>query len=272
MINSSVAFQVNYIPPEIASCKYLSITAKFVFGRIGGYTKKYSQECWVTNAQLAAECGISARAVAEAINQLREYKLIATSLGMFKNKKIRYIKVIYEPLINKNKSAKSAQSDCANNSQSESAKSASTECKNCTMESAKTAQSSSIYRDKSREKIELNKTDTSSTPSSTQFSIEKIENDALYLQNIFTEEIMKLAKRNVEARNVSSFVESEKWLRWNKQNDKLKYIKSEKRLRELVSSWILRALNDYQTTAQQNVTAQEDLTEKRQAFLASLKY
>lgn len=110
MINSSVAFQVNYIPPEIASCKYLSITAKYVFGRIGGYTKKYSQDCWVTNAQLADECGISARSVAEAINQLRDHKLIVTSLGMYKNKKIRYIKVIYKPV---NENAKSAQSDCA---------------------------------------------------------------------------------------------------------------------------------------------------------------
>ena len=259
MINSSVAFQINYIPPEIASCKYLSITAKYVFGRIGGYTKKYSQDCWTTNAQLADECGISTRSVAEAINQLRDHKLIVTSLGMYKNKKIRYIKVIYKPL---NESAKSAQS--------ESAKSASTLCKICTMESAKSAQSSSIYRDKSREKIELNTKDTSSTPSSTQFSIEKIENDDLYLQNIFTEEIMKLAKRNVEARNISSFVESEKWLKWNRQNDKLKYIRSEKRLRELVSSWVLRSLEKVITHSE--VTNQEDLTEKRQAFLASLKY
>lgn len=275
MINSSVAFQVNYIPPEIASCKYLSITAKYVFGRIGGYTKKYSQDCWVTNAQLADECGISARSVAEAINQLRDHKLIVTSLGMYKNKKIRYIKVIYEPL---NESAKTAQSDCANNSQSkceekaqsDCAKSASRLCKNCTMESAKSAQSSSIYRDKSREKIELNKTNTSSSQSHTQFSIEKIENDALYLQNIFTEEIMKLAKRNVEARNVSSFIESEKWLKWNRQNDKLKFIKSEKRLRELVSSWVLKSLENVVTHPE--VINQEDLTEKRQAFLASLKY
>ncbi len=259
MINSSVAFQVNYIPPEIASCKYLSITAKYVFGRIGGYTKKYSQDCWVTNAQLADECGISARSVAEAINQLRDHKLIVTSLGMYKNKKIRYIKVIYEPL---NESAKTAQSDCA--------KSASRLCKNCTMESAKSAQSSSIYRDKNREKIELNKTNTSSSQSHTQFSIEKIENDALYLQNIFTEEIMKLAKRNIEARNVSSFIESEKWLRWNRQNDKLKFIKSEKRLRELVSSWVLKSLENVVTHPE--VTNQEDLTEKRHAFLASLKY
>lgn len=259
MINSSVAFQVNYIPPEIASCKYLSITAKYVFGRIGGYTKKYSQDCWVTNAQLADECGISARSVAEAINQLREHKLIVTSLGMYKNKKIRYIKVIYKPV---NENAKSAQS--------ESAKSASTVCKNCTMESAKNAQSSSIYRDKSREKIELNKTNTSSSQSHTQFSIEKIENDALYLQNIFTEEIMKLAKRNIEARNVSSFIESEKWLKWNRQNDKLKFIKSEKRLRELVSSWVLKSLENVVTHPEE--INQEDLTEKRQAFLASLKY
>lgn len=251
MINSSVAFQVNYIPPEIASCKYLSITAKYVFGRIGGYTKKYSQDCWVTNAQLADECGISARSVAEAINQLRDHKLIVTSLEMYKNKKIRYIKVIYKPV-------------------NENAKSASTVCKICTMESAKSAQSSSIYRDKSREKIELNKTNTSSSQSHTQFSIEKIENDALYLQNIFTEEIMKLAKRNVEARNVSSFVESEKWLKWNRQNDKLKFIKSEKRLRELVSSWVLKSLENVVTHPE--VINQEDLTEKRQAFLASLKY
>ena len=283
MINSSVAFQVNYIPPEIASCQYLSITAKYVFGRIGGYTKKYSQDCWVTNAQLADECGISARSVAEAINQLRDHKLIVTSLGMYKNKKIRYIKVIYKPV---NENAKSAQSDCAKNAQSESAKSAqsesaksaqsdcaksaSTVCKICTMESAKSAQSSSIYRDKSRVKIELNKTNTSSSQSHTQFSIEKIENDALYLQNIFTEEIMKLAKRNIEARNVSSFIESEKWLRWNRQNDKLKFIKSEKRLRELVSSWVLKSLENVVTHPE--VTNQEDLTEKRQAFLASLKY
>ena len=277
MINSSVAFQVNYIPPEIASCKYLSITAKYVFGRIGGYTKKYSQDCWVTNAQLADECGISARSVAEAINQLREHKLIITTLGMYKNKKIRYIKVIYEPLSTM-ESAKSAQSDCANNSQSnseenaqsESAKSASSECKICTMESAKSAQST-LYREKNnREEIELNKNAHSSSQSHTQFSIEKIENDALYLQNIFTEEIMKLAKRNVEARNVSSFVESEKWLKWNRQNDKLKFIKSEKRLRELVSSWVLKSLENVVTHPE--VTNQEDLTEKRQAFLASLKY
>lgn len=113
-------------------------------------------------------------------------------------------------------------------------------------------------------------TNTSSSQSHTQFSIEKIENDALYLQNIFTEEIMKLAKRNIEARNVSSFIESEKWLRWNRQNDKLKFIKSEKRLRELVSSWVLKSLENVVTHPE--VTNQEDLTEKRQAFLASLKY
>ena len=261
MINSSVAFQVNYIPPEIASSKCLSITAKYVFSRIGGYTKKYSQDCWVTNAQLANECGISARSVAEAINQLREHKLIITTLGMYKNKKIRYIKVIYEPLSTM-ESAKSAQS--------ESAKSASSECKICTMESAKSAQST-LYREKNnREEIELNKNAHSSSQSHTQFSIEKIENDALYLQNIFTEEIMKLAKRNVEARNVSSFIESEKWLKWNRQNDKLKFIKSEKRLRELVSSWVLKSLENVVTHPE--VINQEDLTEKRQAFLASLKY
>lgn len=266
MINSSVAFQVNYIPPEIASSKCLSITAKYVFSRIGGYTKKYSQDCWVTNAQLANECGISARSVAEAINQLRDHKLIITTLGMYKNKKIRYIKVIYEPL-NTLESAKSAQSDCANNSQSnseetaqsESAKSASSECKICTMESAKSAQST-LYREKNnREEIELNKKTHSSSQSQTQFSIERVEKDALYLQNIFTEEIMKFAERgNVDARSVSSFTESEKWLKWNLEKGKLKYIKSEEQLRKLVSSWVLKTLENTQTTVQQSVTAQED--------------
>ena len=141
----------------------------------------------------------------------------------------------------------------------------------CTTESSEN-EISSIYVEKniSNDISNDQKTNTSSSQSHTQFSIEKIENDALYLQNIFTEEIMKLAKRNVEARNVSSFIESEKWLKWNRQNDKLKFIKSEKRLRELVSSWVLKSLENAVTHSE--VNNQEDLTEKRQAFLASLKY
>lgn len=47
MINSSVAFQVNYIPPEITSCKYLSITAKYVFWPYRRLHQKSTHSSWL---------------------------------------------------------------------------------------------------------------------------------------------------------------------------------------------------------------------------------
>lgn len=241
--------QINVIDPMLAKSRLLTPIAKLVLGRLGGLSSNWRKPCFASNAYIAQELGISVHAVSDAIKLLVSAKILSKSFKMVSHSKIRYLSYIYIE-----------SSDIEHPSFS-----------SCTTESSEN-EISSIYVEKniSNDISNDQQTNTSSSQSHTQFSIEKIENDALYLQNIFTEEIMKLAKRNIEARNVSSFIESEKWLRWNRQNDKLKFIKSEKRLRELVSSWVLKSLENVVTHPE--VTNQEDLTEKRQAFLASLKY
>lgn len=251
--------QINVIDPMLAKSRLLTPIAKLVLGRLGGLSSNWRKPCFASNAYIAQELGISVHAVSDAIKLLVSAKILSKSFKMVSHSKIRYLSYIYIES-SENEISNIESSDIEHPSFS-----------SCTTESSEN-EISSIYVEKniSNDISNDQQTNTSSSPSHTQFSIEKIENDALYLQNIFTEEIMKLAKRNVEARNVSSFIESEKWLRWNRQNDKLKFIKSEKRLRELVSSWVLKALENVVTHPE--VTNQEDLTEKRQAFLASLKY
>lgn len=258
--------QINVIDPMLAKSRQLTPTAKLVLGRLGGLSSNWRKPCFASNAYIAQELGISVHAVSDAIKLLVSAKILSKSFKMVSHSKIRYLNYIY---------IESSENESSDNeiSNIESSDNEEPSFSFCTTESSEN-EISSIYVEKniSNDISYEEQTTTSSTPSSTQFSIEKIENDALYLQDIFTEEIMKLAKRNVEARNISSFIESEKWLKWNRQNDKLKYIKSEKRLRELVSSWVLRALKDIVVVTHPEATKQEDLTEKRQAFLASLKY
>lgn len=246
--------QINVIDPMLAKSRLLTPIAKLVLGRLGGLSSNWRKPCFASNAYIAQELGISVHAVSDAIKLLVSAKILSKSFKMISHSKIRYLNYVY---------IESSEIESSDNEEPS--------FSSCTTESSEN-EISSIYVEKniSNDISNDQKTNTSSSQSHTQFSIEKIENDALYLQNIFTEEIMKLAKRNVEARNVSSFVESEKWLKWNRQNDKLKLIKSEKRLRELVSSWVLKSLENVVTHPE--VTNQEDLTEKRQAFLASLKY
>lgn len=251
--------QINVIDPMLAKSQLLTPIAKLVLGRLGGLSSNWRKPCFASNAYIAQELGISVHAVSDAIKLLVSAKILSKSFKMVSHSKIRYLSYIYIES-SENEISNIESSDIEHPSFS-----------SCTTESSEN-EISSIYVEKniSNDISNDQKTNTSTSQSHTQFSIEKIENDALYLQNIFTEEIMKLAKRNIEARNVSSFIESEKWLRWNRQNDKLKFIKSEKRLRELVSSWVLKSLENVVTHPE--VTNQEDLTEKRQAFLASLKY
>lgn len=251
--------QINVIDPMLAKSRLLTPIAKLVLGRLGGLSSNWRKPCFASNAYIAQELGISVRAVSDAIKLLVSAKILSKSFKMVSHSKIRYLSYIYIES-SENEISNIESSDIEHPSFSF-----------CTTESSEN-EISSIYVDKniSNDISNDQQTNTSSSQSHTQFSIEKIENDALYLQNIFTEEIMKLAKRNVEARNVSSFIESEKWLKWNRQNDKLKFIKTEKRLRELVSSWVLKSLENVVTHPE--ATNQEDLTEKRQAFLASLKY
>lgn len=251
--------QINVIDPMLAKSRLLTPIAKLVLGRLGGLSSNWRKPCFASNDYIAQELGISVHAVSDAIKLLVSAKILSKSFKMVSHSKIRYLSYIY---------IESSENEISN---TESSDIEHPVFSSCTTESSEN-EISSIYVEKniSNDISNDQQTDTSSSQSHTQFSIEKIENDALYLQNIFTEEIMKLAKRNVEARNVSSFVESEKWLKWNRQNDKLKFIKSEKRLRELVSSWVLKSLENVVTHPE--VTNQEDLTEKRQAFLASLKY
>lgn len=256
--------QINVIDPMLAKSRQLTPIAKLVLGRLGGLSSNWRKPCFASNAYIAQELGISVHAVSDAIKLLVSAKILSKSFKMISHSKIRYLNYVY---------IESSEIESSDNeiSNIESSDNEEPSFRSCTTESSEN-EISSIYVEKniSNDISYEEQTNTSSSPSSTQFSIEKIENDALYLQNIFTEEIMKLAKRNIEARNVSSFVESEKWLKWNRQNDKLKFIKSEKRLRELVSSWVLKSLENVVTHPE--VTNQEDLTEKRQAFLASLKY
>lgn len=256
--------QINVIDPMLAKSRLLTPIAKLVLGRLGGLSSNWRKPCFASNAYIAQELGISVHAVSDAIKLLVSAKILSKSFKMISHSKIRYLNYVY---------IESSEIESSDNeiSNIESSDNEEPSFSSCTTESSEN-EISSIYVEKniSNDISNDQKTNTSSSQSHTQFSIEKIENDALYLQNIFTEEIMKLAKRNVEARNVSSFVESEKWLKWNRQNDKLKFIKSEKRLRELVSSWVLRSLENVVTHPEE--INQEDLTEKRQAFLASLKY
>lgn len=251
--------QINVIDPMLAKSRLLTPIAKLVLGRLGGLSSNWRKPCFASNAYIAQELGISVHAVSDAIKLLVSAKILSKSFKMVSHSKIRYLSYIY---------IESSENEISN---TESSDIEHPVFSSCTTESSEN-EISSIYVEKniSNDISNDQKTNTSSSQSHTQFSIEKIENDALYLQNIFTEEIMKLAKRNVEARNVSSFIESEKWLKWNRQNDKLKFIKSEKRLRELVSSWVLKSLENVVTHPEE--INQEDLTEKRQAFLASLKY
>lgn len=251
--------QINVIDPMLAKSRLLTPIAKLVLGRLGGLSSNWRKPCFASNAYIAQELGISVHAVSDAIKLLVSAKILSKSFKMVSHSKIRYLSYIY---------IESSENEISN---TESSDIEHPVFSSCTTESSEN-EISSIYVEKniSNDISNDQKTNTFSSQSHTQFSIEKIENDALYLQNIFTEEIMKLAKRNVEARNVSSFIESEKWLKWNRQNDKLKFIKSEKRLRELVSSWVLKSLENAVTHSE--VNNQEDLTEKRQAFLASLKY
>lgn len=263
--------QINVIDPMLAKSRQLTPIAKLVLGRLGGLSSNWRKPCFASNSYIAQELGISVHAVSDAIKLLVSAKILSKSFKMVSHSKIRYLNYIYiESSENKSSENENSDNEISN---IESSNNEEPSFSSCTTESSEN-EISSIYVGKniSNDISYEEQNTTSSTSSSTQFSIEKIENDALYLQNIFTEEIMKLAKRNVEARNVSSFIESEKWLRWNRENDKLKYIKSEKRLRELVSSWILRTLENSHVVTHSEVTNQEDLTEKRQAFLASLKY
>lgn len=256
--------QINVIDPMLAKSRLLTPIAKLVLGRLGGLSSNWRKPCFASNAYIAQELGISVHAVSDAIKLLVSAKILSKSFKMISHSKIRYLNYVY---------IESSEIESSDNeiSNIESSNNEEPSFSSCTTESSEN-EISSIYVEKniSNDISNDQKTNTSSSQSHTQFSIEKIENDVPYLQNIFTEEIMKLAKRNVEARNVSSFVESEKWLKWNRQNDKLKFIKSEKRLRELVSSWVLRSLENVVTHPEE--INQEDLTEKRQAFLASLKY
>ena len=248
---------VNKLPKEIWKMK-LPLACKVIAERICALTKNGEKECFVSNAYLVNILGIGEKTVQRSLELLQDSKIIDIKVTRRNDKKVRLVYFIFD----------------VQNCQNDSIKTVKKSTQNCQNDSIKTVKKT-VFSIQSNDHISNDisndqKNNTSSSQSHTQFSIEKIENDALYLQNIFTEEIMKLAKRNVEARNVSSFVESEKWLKWNRQNDKLKSIKSEKRLRELVSSWVLKALENVVTHPE--VTNQEDLTEKRQAFLASLKY
>ena len=248
---------VNKLPKEIWKMK-LPLACKVIAERICALTKNGEKECFVSNAYLVNILGIGEKTVQRSLELLQDSKIIDIKVTRRNDKKVRLVYFIFD----------------VQNCQNDSIKTVKKSTQNCQNDSIKTVKKT-VFSIQSNDHISNDisndqQTNTSSSPSHTQFSIEKIENDALYLQNIFTEEIMKLAKRNVEARNVSSFIESEKWLKWNRQNDKLKFIKSEKRLRELVSSWVLKSLENAVTHSE--VNNQEDLTEKRQAFLASLKY
>ena len=259
---------VNKLPEEVWKMK-LPLACKVIAERICALTKNGEKECFVSNAYLVDLLGICEKTVQSSLEQLQRDKIIDIKVTRRNGKKVRFVYFIFNVQNCKKESIKTVKNTVSNTVKNST--------QNCKKESIKTVKNT-VFSIQSNDHIsndisnEEQKT-TSSTPSSTQFSIEKIENDALYLQNIFTEEIMKLVKRgSTEARSISSFIESEKWLNWNRDKGKLKYIKSEEQLRRLVSSWVLRTLEDNKTAAQQNVTAQEDLTEKRQAFLASLKY
>lgn len=90
----AVSFQVNYIRSELQADRSLRLPTRVVLGRLGGYTNRGEKECWPTNQQLAEECGLSIHAVANAIAELQERKLITVRSTRFNNRKVRYIRLL----------------------------------------------------------------------------------------------------------------------------------------------------------------------------------
>ena len=134
----AVSFQVNYIRSELQADRSLRLPTRVVLGRLGGYTNRGEKECWPTNQQLAEECGLSIHAVANAIAELQERRIVAVRSTRFNNRKVRYIKLL--PYFNSSRGELSQyESSCGESSSDEHQKFTS-----CTFKSSCSELSSSL--------------------------------------------------------------------------------------------------------------------------------
>lgn len=144
----AVSFQVNYIRSELQADRSLRLPTRVVLGRLGGYTNRGEKECWPTNQQLAEECGLSIHAVANAIAELQERKLITVRSTRFNNRKVRYIRLL--PYSNSSRGELSQyESSCDESSSDEDQKFTS-----CTFNSSRGELSSSLLDvEKNRKRV-----------------------------------------------------------------------------------------------------------------------
>lgn len=89
-------YQIFIIAPELMADRTLSLTARVVLGRLGGYTKRGQQTCWPTNQALADECGLAIHSVSNAIKELCQRHIIETKNSLYKGKKTRYITIVFK--------------------------------------------------------------------------------------------------------------------------------------------------------------------------------
>ena len=98
-------YQIFVIAPELMADRTLSLTARVVLGRLGGYTKRGQQTCWPTNQALADECGLAIHSVSNAIKELCQRHIIETKNSLYKGKKTRYITIVFNSPAYDNKTA-----------------------------------------------------------------------------------------------------------------------------------------------------------------------
>lgn len=90
-----MSYQINYIDPILASDRSLSCSAKMILARLGGITKRWSTQCWITNETIESECGLGHTAVNRAIQELITKSILSKSFSLAGGKKIRYLSYIY---------------------------------------------------------------------------------------------------------------------------------------------------------------------------------
>ena len=90
-------YTVDSMATELHKDKSISLSARWVLGRIGGLTQRGKQRCFASNEFLADECGLSKRTIQNALNELMSKGIIDTKVTLYKGKKTRYIYLIYEP-------------------------------------------------------------------------------------------------------------------------------------------------------------------------------
>lgn len=87
----------NIIATELQQDKSITLSARWVLGRIGGLTQKGKKCCCTSNEFLANECGLSKRTIQKALDELISKRIIDTKITLDKGRKVRIINLIYQP-------------------------------------------------------------------------------------------------------------------------------------------------------------------------------